>query len=260
MAFLPLVEMPLLSISKNYFYQNAANGITVSANFRPEVWENVFQNKGFAINVAQNASPIIVGNQISNNRSGIVVQANIRPILRKNVIQSSKKDGLVIIDQAIPYLGNSSEPGGNQFRNNTPYHINTKAAKQVVFAGGNNISKNCIIGNVDINATKATIVRNSATSSVSAQQIPTGGEIVFAEPNIPRAFKNNPIPKIAPTNLQNSVPKTNSQSNTPLLNYVRVEPRVIEFTAAQASNSIPRTDSNSSVVLASKPYTATHQG
>ncbi len=108
------------------------------------------------------------------------------------------------------------------------------------------------IGNVDINnATKATIVRNSATNSVSAQQIPTGGQIVFAEPNIPRAFnqstiprafnqstvmlssgsntpENNPIPKIAPTNLENSVPKTNSQSNTPLLNYVGVEPRLIE--------------------------------
>jgi hypothetical protein len=42
MGFLPLVEMPLLSISKNYFYQNAANGITVSANFRPEVWDNLF--------------------------------------------------------------------------------------------------------------------------------------------------------------------------------------------------------------------------
>ncbi len=60
MAFLPLVEMPLLSISKNYFYQNGANGITVSADSRPEVWENVFQNKGFAINVAQNASTILL--------------------------------------------------------------------------------------------------------------------------------------------------------------------------------------------------------
>lgn len=145
------------------------------------------------------------------------------------------------------------------------------------------------IGNVDINnATKATIVRNSATNSVSAQKIPTGGQIVFAEPNIPRAFnqstvilssrsntpENNPIPKIAPTNLENSVPKTNSQSNTPLLNYVGVEPRVIEqgliesevmesgvieFIAPQASNYTPRTDSNSSVVVPSKPYTTTRQ-
>jgi parallel beta-helix repeat protein len=144
MAFLPLV-MPLLSISRNYFYQNGANGITVSADSRPEIWENVFQNNGFAINVAQNASPIIVGNQISNNRSGIVVQANTSPILRKNVIQSSKEDGLVIIDQAIPDLGNSTEPGGNQFRNNSRYDINPKAGKQVIFAGGNNICKNRII-------------------------------------------------------------------------------------------------------------------
>ncbi|WP_413174364.1 DUF1565 domain-containing protein [Anabaena azotica] len=281
------------TISKNYFYQNGANGITVSGDSRAEIRENVFQNTGFAINVAQNAAPIIVGNQISNNRSGIIVQANTSPILRNNVIQSSKEDGLVIIAQAIPDLGNSSESGGNQFWNNARYDINAKAAKQVIFAGGNNLSKNRIIGNVNINASRTTIVRNSvrnsATNSVSAQQIPTGGEIVFAEPNIPRAFnqstvilssrstppENNLLPKVAPTNLQNSVPKTNSQTNTPQLNYVRVEPRVIkqgvtesevmesgviEFIAPQASISTPRTDSNSSVVLASKPYTTTRQG
>lgn len=278
------------TISKNYFHKNGANGITVSGDSRPEIRENVFQNTGFAINVAQNAAPVIFGNQISHNRSGIIVQANTSPILRNNVIQSSKEDGLVIIAQATPDLGNSSEPGGNQFWNNARYDINAKAAKQVIFAGGNNLSKNRVIGNVNINASRAAIVRNSATNSVSAQQIPTGGEIVFAEPNIPRAFnqstvilssrstppENNLIPKIAPTNLQNSVPKTNSQTNTPQLNYVRVEPRVIkqgvtesevmeesgviEFIAPQASISTPRTDSNSSVVLASKPYTTTRQG
>ncbi len=69
-----------------------------------------------------------------------MVQANTSPILRKNIIQSSKEDDLVNDNQVIPYLGNSSEPGGNQFRNNTRYDINAKAAKQVIFAGGNNIS------------------------------------------------------------------------------------------------------------------------
>ncbi|MBK1987544.1 DUF1565 domain-containing protein [Sphaerospermopsis aphanizomenoides BCCUSP55] len=276
------------TISKNYFHQNGANGITVSGESRPDIRENVFQNTGFAINVAQNAAPVIVGNQITNNRSGIVVQANTSPILRNNVIQSSKEDGLVVIAQATPDLGTISEPGGNKFWNNGRYDINAKAAKQVIFAGGNNLSKNRIIGNVDINATRATIVSNSAPNSVYAQEIPTGREMVFAAPSIPKTFnqstvilskrsnppENNPIPKITPTNLQNSLPITNFQSNTPQLNYVRIEPAVIqptafesevaesgviEFVAPQASISSPRNAGNSGVVLASTPYATTPQ-
>jgi hypothetical protein len=38
-----------------------------------------------------------------------------------------------------------------------------------------------------------------------------------------------------------------------------MESGVIEFIAPQASNSTPRTDSNSSVVVPSKPYTTTRQ-
>ncbi|MGM3304713.1 DUF1565 domain-containing protein [Anabaena sp. WFMT] len=244
------------TISKNYFNGNGANGITVSGDSRPEIRENFFQNTGFGINIAQNAAPIIVGNQIQDNRSGIIVQANSSPILRNNIIQGSKEDGLVVIAQATPDLGNAQEPGGNQFRNNGRSDINAKAAKQLVFAPGNNLARNRIIGNVDFNArtAPAPIVRNFAPNSLSAQKIPTNSEIVFAAPSIPRSFNQSTV--VLSSGKTNSQPSTlPTQPDTPQLNYVRIEPGVIEFTAPQAS--LP---SNSVNISPPNRYTNTAKG
>ncbi|MBD2569579.1 DUF1565 domain-containing protein [Anabaena lutea] len=260
------------TISNNYFYRNGANGITVTGNSRPEVLENVFQQTGFGINIAQNAAPLIIGNQILNNRSGIIAQANTRPTLRNNLIAGSQEDGLVIIAQATPDLGNFTEPGGNQFRNNGRYDINAKAAKQLISAPGNNLAKNRIIGNVDINARTAPIARNSPPDSFSLQETPQGREIVFAAPTItttpnqylaivPSDRTTSPNGQLSPipANVQTSFPSNNSQlttsgeqSDTRQLNYVRIEPGVIEFTAPQAS--LPN---NSVIISAPKLYTTT---
>ncbi|AFZ59978.1 DUF1565 domain-containing protein [Anabaena cylindrica FACHB-243] len=242
------------TISKNYFHSNGANGITVSGNARPEIRENFFQKTGFGINIAQNAAPIIVGNQIQDNRSGIIVQANSSPILRNNIIQGSKEDGLVVIAQATPDLGNAQEPGGNQFRNNGRSDINAKAAKQVVSAPGNNLVRNRLIGNVDFNARTAPIVRNPVPNSLSAQKIPTNSEIVFAAPTIPRSFNQSTV--VLSHGKNNSQPSTlPTQPDTTQLNYVRIEPGVIEFTAPQAS--LP---SNSVKTLPPNLYTSTAKG
>jgi parallel beta-helix repeat protein len=154
-------------ISKNYFQGNGANGITIAGNSRPQVKENIFQETGFGINIAQNAAPVVTSNQIQNNRSGIIVQANARPVLRNNLIQDSKEDGLVAIAQAMPDLGNASEPGGNQFQNNGRYDINASAAKQVISAAGNNLGSDRIAGNVDLNGTTAVVAENSYPTPVS---------------------------------------------------------------------------------------------
>jgi parallel beta-helix repeat protein len=267
------------SIRKNYFQGNGANGITISGDARPEIRENLFQSTGFGINIAQNAAPVVVGNQILDNRSGIVVQATTSPVLRNNLIQGSKEDGLVVIAQAIPDLGNSREPGGNQFRNNRRYDINAKAAKQVVYAAGNNLNKNRISGNVDTSGTTAPIVRNSPPTSVPVEEIATEPEIVFAAANIPKKFNpsgvilsssgntrpNSQSPQLPTTNVngQGSLPRNNSQ-NTPQLNYVQVEPGVIEFVAPQLMRNQqpdnPKTISNSRIATAPRSYTNTRPG
>ncbi len=151
------------SIHKNYFYRNGANGITLSGNSRALLRENVFQETGFGVNIAQNAEPTVVGNQIKGNRFGIVVQAHAHPILRSNLIQDSKEDGLVAIAQAIPDLGSASEPGANEFRNNTRYDINASAAQIMITAYGNTLKS--INGKVDTKST-ATLAQNSQPATM----------------------------------------------------------------------------------------------
>ncbi|WP_334970466.1 DUF1565 domain-containing protein [Nostoc sp.] len=282
------------TISKNYFERNGANGITIAGNSNPPVKENVFHQTGFGINIAQNAAPILIGNQIQNNRSGIVVQANARPILRNNSIQDNKEDGLVAIAQAMPDLGNASEPGGNQFQNNARYDINASAAKQVISAAGNNLVSSRITGKVDINGTTALATQTSQPAPVPnnrLQEIPANSEITFSAAGVSETTNgqtsnsispknpvstqlNSQLLPLVPANIPLSLPISNQQQATskvagfptpsslsgrqiptntsrvatsspaeppdrPQLNYVRIDPNTIEFTAPQyPSNSV----------------------
>ncbi|NEU71504.1 DUF1565 domain-containing protein [Hassallia byssoidea VB512170] len=185
-------------ISKNYFYRNGANGITIDGNSSPQVRENVFEQTGFGINIAKNATPMIVGNQIKDNRAGIVVQANARPILRNNVIEGSKEDGLVAIAQALPDLGNASEPGGNQFRNNARYDINALAAKQVITAAGNNLVSDRIAGKIDMQGASAI----ASLPNNSAPLTSVNREITFNAPGV------SETPKLKPSSPRNNIPST----------------------------------------------------
>ncbi|HYW18921.1 MAG TPA: DUF1565 domain-containing protein [Nodularia sp. (in: cyanobacteria)] len=199
-------------IRQNYFYRNGANGMTIGGNSQPEVRENVFDQTGFGINITQNAAPIVTLNQIQNNRSGIIVQANARPILRNNSIQGNKEDGLVAIALAIPNLGTIAEPGGNEFRNNTRYDINASATKQTIPAAGNNLSQNRIAGKVDFNAQTAPTANNPQIPqrpTLANRPIPASGEITFSAPSQP------------------------NQVNQSQINYVNIDPNVVEFAAPQ---------------------------
>jgi len=260
-------------ISKNYFYRNGANGITINGNSHPEVRENVFEETGFGINIAKNATPMVVGNQIKNNRAGIIVQANARPILRNNVIEGSKEDGLVAIAQAMPDLGNASQAGGNQFRNNARYDINALAAKQVISAVGNNLGSDRIAGKIDMQGGSASLPNNLAPATSANREITFEAPGVSEtpklrtsspRPNIPSTGLNpqllplqsvnsplsvasqnqqQPISRIATFPTPRSLPgyrESVSAPSTiatnavaPQLNYVRVDPNTIEFNAPQ---------------------------
>jgi parallel beta-helix repeat protein len=202
-------------IYNNYFYQNSANGITVSGNSQPEIKGNTFEDTGFGINIAQNASPQIISNKISHNRSGIVVQAASRPVLRNNSIFNNKEDGLVVISKAIPDLGNSSNPGGNQFNSNGRYDINAEAAKQEVAAYGNTLTESRIAGIVNLSAT--------AAPAKTQSQLPRRVSPTLLKP---RATLQKP-----------PAPQTQQQTQQQL-NYVQVQPDTVEFVAPQA-NQLP---------------------
>lgn len=202
-------------IHNNYFSQNGANGITVSGKSQPEIKGNTFQDTGFGINIAQNASPQIISNKISHNRTGIVVQAASRPVLRNNSIFNNKEDGLVVIAKAIPDLGNSSNPGGNQFNFNGRYDINAKAAKQEVAAYGNTLTDNRVVGKVNLTAT--------AAPAKTQSQLPRRVSPTLLKP---RATPQKP-----------PAPQKEQQTEEQF-NYVQVQPNTIEFTAPQATQPI----------------------
>ncbi|PLZ46422.1 hypothetical protein CBP15_22185, partial [Fischerella thermalis WC442] len=197
---------------------NSANGITVTDASRAEIRDNVFQETGFGINIAQKAQPVVVNNQITNNRSGIIVQASSRPILRKNVIEGNREDGLVVLGQAQPDLGNTSEAGGNQFRNNARYDINASAAKQIIAAYGNVIAGDRIVGTVNTGGTIAT-TENSSSAAIaknSTQQTQVTQEITFSAPSvstntITSTGKLPPPPAAVSSSTNNAAKPLNSQ-------------------------------------------------
>jgi parallel beta-helix repeat protein len=223
-------------ITKNYFYRNGANGMTISGHARPEVRENTFQQTGFGINIAQSAQPTIINNQIQYNRAGVIVQANARPILRSNLIQGNREDGLVAIAQAMPDLGTATEAGGNEFRNNVRYDINATANKEVFSAYGNIIKNDApgkgrrIAGKVDIGGNTALIPQTTSQASkvdiggnttLVTQTTKVGtNEITFTNPNLsnntPKTLGRVVTPNIPKQPLESKiVPSPNTVSTSP---------------------------------------------
>lgn len=201
------------TISQNKFYRNGANGITIAGTSQAQVRENLFQDTGYGINIAENAAPAIFNNRIQNNRSGILVQANARPTLRNNIIEGSKEDGMVAIAQAMPDLGNNSEPGGNQFRNNARHDINASAAKKIISATGNTLARNRIAGKVDIQAPTTRLARNVQSAAGGPSEVPTNGEIIFAAPGLAETPNRLNLPSVGNSNSPNnlSIGKLNPQ-------------------------------------------------
>ena len=253
-------------IQKNNFYRNGANGITISGSAKPQIRENVLQQTGFGISVAENSQPLIAGNSIQYNRSGIIVQANSRPVLRNNLIQGNKEDGLVAIYQAMPDLGNATEPGSNRFANNGRYDINASAAKKTFPVYGNNLGRDRIAGQVDFSGSRTSLppmstpannpsptrrllplprrnrlTNNNNSPSKFTRQLPTMPKKTGLVANQARtsrkvAVSNPEFPtsrKLTSRQKPNSVPNNSSNRQ---LNYVRIDPNTIEFTASKPPN------------------------
>lgn len=159
-------------IRNNYFADNGANGITIFNTARPEVRENGFERTGFGIAIAQNSAPTIVGNRISQNKDGIVVYGKAQPVLRNNTIEGNTRDGLVASQESRPDVGTAAQPGGNLFRNNRRYDINTTAASQTISAFGNQIARGRTAGRLDLGTGENQIEPSPRANSPTSIQIP----------------------------------------------------------------------------------------
>jgi len=134
-------------IENNIFSGNKGNGVSVARDAKGLIRNNLFQSTGFGLSIGGTSAPRLEANQISDNVDGIFISNSAKPVLRKNVIQNNTRDGIVVISQALPNLGNTNEdPGQNLIRNNKRYDLNN-ATNNVIVAIGNSI--NTVQGSVD---------------------------------------------------------------------------------------------------------------
>jgi len=105
-------------ITDSSFIQNAASGISLTRNTKGEIRRNLFQQTGYGIAINDNAAPLLTENRVLENRAGIVISGAARPVLRNNLVERNLADGLVVMNNAVPDLGQPQDPGGNLFRQN----------------------------------------------------------------------------------------------------------------------------------------------
>lgn len=117
------------------FERNDASGIFVMRQAKGELRQNLCRNTGFGIAVSDSAAPLITDNQLEDNRSGIVLSRTCRPVLRNNRIQRSQADGLTVLGQAKPDLGDIQSAGGNTFERSGRFDLHNTSAHVLVSVG-----------------------------------------------------------------------------------------------------------------------------
>ena len=105
-------------ITDSTFLQNEASGLSITRNSKGEVRRNLFQQTGYGIAINDSAAPLLTDNRVLDNRAGIVISGTARPVLRNNQVERNLADGLVVMNNAVPDLGQPEDPGGNLFRRN----------------------------------------------------------------------------------------------------------------------------------------------
>ena len=120
-------------IENNRFVRNIANGISLTKSSQGEVRNNLFQNNGFGLAIGNDSTTSLTENQIVQNKDGIVISESAKPLLRKNTIQNNKRDGIVLIHDALPDLGTSNNPSGNVIANNGRYNFHNATKNNTMF-------------------------------------------------------------------------------------------------------------------------------
>lgn len=159
-------------ILNNVFSQNDGNGLAMAGNAKGEIRGNKFQNTGYGLAIQENAAPLIIDNHILDNRSGIVLSGTSRPVLRKNRIEKNAEDGLTVISQALPDLGNSQDNGDNIWLNNGQYDLQN-ATNYKLISVGNQLNPTKVKGPIDFLATEVSVPTPSPTPGPSPTPVPT---------------------------------------------------------------------------------------
>lgn len=137
----------IVEIVDNIFTENGGHGIVLQDNAKGEIRNNQLINSGYGIKVQGEAAPFIENNQIQQNRTGVVLAGNSKPVLRNNKIENNDSEGLAVIAQGQPDLGQSQDPGLNILRDNGIYDLQNASPLQLLSVG-NQINPSRVQGNV----------------------------------------------------------------------------------------------------------------
>ena len=188
-------------ISGNIFTENAANGIAIAKNAKGQIQGNTCIKTGYGIVISDTASPTLTDNQISDNRSGILITNQSHPILRRNTSERNAEDGVTVIGDALPDLGNANDPGGNILRNNTKFDLQSVSSQKLI-AVGNQIDPQRVTGNVEI------VNPQTPVPTPAPTPVPTPIPVPIPTPNpLPTPIPSPiPIPDQTPTPIPIPVP------------------------------------------------------
>jgi parallel beta-helix repeat protein len=139
-------------ISSCLFEDNGASGLALVRDARGEVRSNILRQNGLGLVISDRAAPILSSNQFQENRSGLVISGLASPVLRGNILSQNREDGLVVLGQATPDLGQRYDPAGNRFRDNQRYDLR-HSAPQPLTTVGNQLNPARLSGAVELQST-----------------------------------------------------------------------------------------------------------
>lgn len=152
------------TVLNNIFTKNGGNGISIARDAKGQVRGNSFVDTGFGLAVGGNSTTVITENQVSQNMDGMVVSDNARPVIRQNQIQSNNRDGIVVIGNGNPDLGQAGTAANNVIQQNKRYDLNNSTKTIVVTVAGNTLDQKKAFGKVNFeSATQTPIASGSLT-------------------------------------------------------------------------------------------------
>ncbi|MEH2229536.1 MAG: DUF1565 domain-containing protein [Nostoc sp.] len=247
-------------VKENVFHQTGF-GINIAQNAAPILIGNQIQNNRSGIIVQANARPILRNNSIQDNKEdGLVAIAQAMPDLGSasepggNTFQNNGRHDInaSAAKQVISAAGNNLV--SDRITGKVDINGTTALATQTSQPVPNNVLRQIPpTGEITFSAPETSETTNGQTSNSISANNPVSGQLnsqllpLMPANNVPPSLpisKQPPTSRVAgfptPSSLSGRQILTNAQpSDTPQLNYVRIDPNTIEFTAPESpSNSV----------------------
>lgn len=148
---------------------NRASGISLVRHAKGQIRRSLLQDNSFGLVVSDYAAPLLIDSQFVENRTGIVLSGTARPVLRNNRIERNQQDGLAVLHQASPDLGQPQDPAGNFFGANGACDLRN-ATSIALISVGNDLVPWRVEGAMTFAASQIKHPSNTQTLRHSAKQ------------------------------------------------------------------------------------------